>query len=260
VIPTTAAAKRAFFGNAARPWLVKVLIVLRALEDLAWQIGPLMLGLLALNAAPCSRVLQVFVAIFVAFFGIMFAGGLSHNWHRYLYVLVPLLVAALAYTRAHASFKDRHWPTALILVTALYAVPTAPMHLQRYTEAVAFTRVEHEGVADWIHRNVPDDARIAVHDAGFLAFATDYPLIDVVGLKTPASQSVHEAITGPSAGLRRGEALARILIDTRSEYLVLLNGWERIFAVTAGLRGAGIELTPLRPEARIQVLRIGATQ
>jgi hypothetical protein len=99
-----------------------------------------------------------------------------------------------------------------------YAIATMPLHIPPYIDSIALTRTENEGVADWIRRNLPRDARIAVHDAGYLAFATDRHLIDIVGLKTPDARLVHQAITAPSGGAARGEALAQIdLTPVRAE-------------------------------------------
>jgi hypothetical protein len=237
-------------------WLVKAIIVLRALAAFTWQIGPLVIGLLALAAAPAGRAAQAFIAAMLVLFGVMMPASLSHNDNRYLYVLVPLLVVGLAYARAQPTYKHHRLPSALIIAAALYAIATTPVQLQRYVRDIAFTRTELEGVADWVRRNLPADARIAVHDAGYIAFATNSRLIDVVGLKTPDSQRVHEARTEPSGGADRGEALAQILVETQSEYLVVFRRWDSIFNITAGVRAAGVELIAVRAEGEYQVFHV----
>jgi hypothetical protein len=254
--PQSAAVKRAYFAEAALPGLVKAVIVLSDVGALAWQVGPLMLVLLVQGAMPAGRTAQAFIVAMMVLFGIAMPGGLHHNWNRYLYVLVPLLTTGLAYARAHPRHKEQRWPAGLLIASALYAMATAPLHVQRYVDGVAFTRTELAELADWVHRNLAEDAPIAVHDAGYLAFATDRRLIDVVGLKTPGSHPVHEALTAPSGGAGRGEALARILLDSQSEHFVLLREWDRIFAIAEGLRAAGVELTPVRVDGEYQVFRV----
>jgi hypothetical protein len=187
-------------------------------------------------------------------------GGLHDNQNRYLYLLVPLLLIGLANLRQHPTYRGLHWRKVLIVAAALYAVATTPVHFGRYVGDIAFTRVELEGVADWIRRVVPHDARIAVHDAGYLAFATDRPLIDIVGLKTPEAQRVHAARTAPSGGADRGVALAQIVVETKADYLVVLRRWDQTFAITAGLRSAGVQLIPVRMEGEYWVFRVPHNQ
>jgi hypothetical protein len=53
---------------------------------------------------------------------------------------------------------------------------------------------------------------------------------------------VHRAITAPSAGARRAEAIAVIVRDSKAQNLVVLDDWERRFAIAAGLRAGGATL------------------
>ena len=257
MVPQTIAAKRAYFAETERPWLAKVLTVFYALREFVWQIGPLVLGVLALRRAPAGRSALIFIAMVLSVFGVLMPGGLFHNENRYAYVLAALFVVGLAHVSTRPLFPDWTWRKVLIVVAALYAVITTPVHFQRYIDQIVFTRVELEGLAEWVRRNLPEDARIAVHDAGYLAYGTDHRLIDIVGLKTPASQHVHEALTAPSGGAKRSAALAQILRESGSEYVVVLRRWNSIYAITDGLRGAGIQLTPVRLNGAYQVFQIG---
>ena len=71
---------------------------------------------------------------------------------------------------------------------------------------------ERPALALWLQSNVPADARILIHDAGYLAYATRYELIDLVGLKTPESIRFHERYTVPSNGTQRDEAINQIAL------------------------------------------------
>jgi hypothetical protein len=136
-------------------------------------------------------------------------------------------------------------------------VVTVPPHLARYAEQIAFTRVELRGVAEWVEGHLPKEARIAVLDAGYIAFATERPLFDVVGLKTPSAVDVHAALTEPSAGKRRGEAMARILRESHATHLIVGGEWDKIFGLTQALRSAGVDLQPVRSEGAYRVYRVG---
>ena len=254
IVPQTAAAKRAFFAHDALPWSVKVIYVVRILWEQACQLGPLVLGLYMLRCAPAGRIAQLFIVAVLVLFGLEMPVGLRHNEYRYLYTLVPLLIVGLAYTRAGGGKSTLL--TAAMIATAVYAIAMTPLHVTRYLEAIAFTRTEHEGLVTWIRHNLPDDACIAVHDSGYLAFVTDRPLVDVVGLKTPTSRIQHELFTAPSAGADRGVALARIIADTGCGYLVVLRAWDETFAITESMGKAGVELTPLRIDGEYRIYRV----
>jgi hypothetical protein len=256
LVPLTAGAKRDFFAEAALPWGLKLGSVAIALARVALQLGPLALGLVGLRAARPGRLALLFALAMLALYAAQLPGGLSHNSNRYLYLLVPLLPAGWAIACATASPRERRWLRLGLGAAVVYAAVQLPADLAAYVEDVAFARREYAGLAAWVERELPPGARIAVHDAGYLAFATRRPLIDVVGLKTPASRAAHAALTAPSAGVLRGEALAQILAATRAEYFVVLAGWDHDFALTEGLRRAGWTLTPLRPDGAYQVYRL----
>ena len=150
----------------------------------------------------------------------------------------------------------RRWAGSIIIASALFSLALSPSHLRRYAEWIAYTRIELDGVAVWMRRNVSPGPIVAVHDAGYIAYATPHRLLDVVGLMSPASRFVHEQVTAPSAGLRRGEALARILIEGKADYLVVRREWDSIFSLTAGIRAAGVRLTPVRTEGDYRVFTV----
>jgi hypothetical protein len=256
VVPRTAGAKRDFFAEAALPWTLKLGSVGIALAHAALQAGPLALGVVGLRSARAGRLALLFAAAMVALYAAELPGGLSHNSNRYLYTLAPLLLAGWAMALATASPGERRWLRLGLAAALVYVMVRLPGDLGAYAADVGFARRELAGLAAWIEAELPAGARIAVHDAGYLAFATRRPLIDVVGLKTPASRAAHAELTGPSAGARRGEALARILAATHAEYFVVLAGWDRDFALTDGLRSTGWRLTALRPDGAYQVYRL----
>jgi hypothetical protein len=256
ILPGTAAAKRDFFAEAALPWGVKLASVAIALVRVALQLGPLALGIVGLRSARAGRLALLFALAMLALYAAALPGGLSHNANRYLYVLAPLLLAGWAMALATAPRRERRWLRIGLAVALAYALARLPVDLGAYSDDVAFARRELAGLAAWIEAELPAQARIAVHDAGYIAFATRRPLIDVVGLKTPAARAAHAALTAPSAGARRGEALGRILAATHADTFVVLQAWDRDFALTEALRRAGWRLTPLRPDGAYQVYRL----
>ena len=103
-------------------------------------------------------------------------------------------------------------------------------------------------LAAWVQRNLPRDARVLIHDAGHIAFATDLFLIDVVGLKTPDAIADHRRWTVPSRGLARQEAVSRIAARHGATHAIILKDLEGYWASLADdLRRSGWTLEPLRP-------------
>jgi hypothetical protein len=109
-----------------------------------------------------------------------------------------------------------------------------------------FTSGELAVVADWCNRNLPPDATLLVHDAGYISYATRFRLTDMVGLKTPGNIPFHVNGTWRTCGAGRGAAVAAIAREQHPDYLVMLRGWDRIYRITDGLRAAGFRLDELR--------------
>lgn len=254
-IPQTADAKRVYFAEAELPLSTKATTVARSVGRLLLHLGPLALALIGLRAERAGRLALLFCALLLALFLQQFPSGLGHNWNRYLYASLPLFLAGLAFLLRDAEPGKRRWPRALAVASVIYGIAVSPYTLSVYAKRIAIARVELAGLTAWMERNIPPGSRIAVHDAGYVAYATDYTLIDVVGLKTPESRVVHREITAPSAGRRRGEALARILAESRADYLIVFDRWDNDFSLTQGIRAAGGIIEPLRQEGAYQVYR-----
>jgi hypothetical protein len=71
---------------------------------------------------------------------------------------------------------------ALILIPSVFTTVTFARH---YADNVAVVRDQQVPMAQWVKTHLPEDARIGVHDIGLMAYFSDRPLYDVVGLTTP---------------------------------------------------------------------------
>lgn len=141
---------------------------------------------------------------------------------------------------------------ALLAQSLLLAAP-ALHDLERDT---AWTRNELAAVADWSRANLPTDSVVLIHDAGYIAWATPFRLVDVVGLKTPSSIGAHRQLTLPSGGARRGEAIAAIAREANATHLIVLDDWERIFSICAGMIAHGWSAEPMRADGAYKVHRL----
>ncbi len=116
---------------------------------------------------------------------------------------------------------------------------------------------ELETTAGWCRENLPAHSRLLVHDAGFISYATEFPLTDLVGLKSPASIRDHRELTWPSAGRRRAEALHRIARRNHVGYLIATQEWNQFYGIDKGLRKLGWKLETLAlPSEHYRVYRL----
>ena len=247
-LPSTAGAKVAWFAERNLPLDTKELWFSREVRAFAQTIGTAALAGLAVLFFPLGRVVLAFAVVLLVFYYRDFPGALGHYEQRYLYVLVPGLLLAFAWAFARRGVVAR---VALVLAVAglVHAAVRAPDRWDRYLETREFTTTELAGVADWANANIPRGSKVLVHDAGYISHATEFELADLVGLKTPRVVPIHENVTLPSAGGRRPEAVNLVAAQERPDYLILLDGWDRVFRISDSLRGHGWGLELVRPGA-----------
>ena len=90
-----------------------------------------------------------------------------------------------------------------------------------------------------MNANLPAGVTVMVHDAGYVAYAGRFQLVDVVGLKTPRAARIHKRFTYSSTGTNRAEAIIRIAKEFEPRYLLVTHGWEGIFGFADALRTDG---------------------
>lgn len=249
VLPQTISAKRYFFADDSQPLLSKLSFVLMCAIKVIVQTGVLAIGLVGLVMVRPGRAALLAIIIILALYAAFFPIGASHNEYRYLYVLAATFPAGMAIAMGRTAPRERRWLHRALIACAAWAVVLSFHMLSVYAEGVTFTRQELAGIAKWVEDNVPADARIAVHDAGYIAYANDRAMTDIVGLKTPSAAKIHAALTSPSSGLNRVDAISRILTDSRSNYLVVLSTWDDVGRITSGLIALGWKIETLRDGA-----------
>ena len=111
-------------------------------------------------------------------------------------------------------------------------------------------------MATFVRAALPRDARVLVHDVGYIAFAGERSLVDIVGLKTPRAVALHRRFTWASCGPARAEAVHRLALATRPTHLVVLDTWDSIFRIADGLRARGWRVDPVRPTHRYLVFAL----
>lgn len=236
--PGTVEAKRFFFAQDLLPAHVKVSLGAQGLALFVGDLGLLIFYGFLLGRTGLGRILLLAAAVLIAAYIVRFPASLSGYEGRYLYPLLPLLLYSAA-AAFGAGPTVRRAATVILVLCLLQSGWRAPGFWAQHQGYCGFTRYHLVGTAAWCNAHLPPGSTVLVHDAGYIAYATRFPLVDLVGLKTPSCIAVHRALTHPSSGALRGEAVSRIAEGSHADYLIVLEGWERIYGLASGLRAQG---------------------
>ncbi|HEY0211993.1 MAG TPA: hypothetical protein VGC40_00125 [Paenirhodobacter sp.] len=257
VISPTAEAKSAYFDEDPVKFKDRLIMAFSALRSTAivWPLA----GLVMLPIVRDGWVYLGFVIAFVVAAAISLPSAMFGYEYRYLYPFLPLGI--VGWTAVAIHFRQIQPMIALAALCYIIAFPSSGWRY--YRGSTDWNRAQ-EDVALWAEANLPDDARILIHDAGYFAwhaqFVVEQPkgfvLIDGVGLKTPSVIKYHEEITGPSRGRDRGKAIDLIAREGQAQYAIILD-WPFWRDYEAYLRGAGWTVDLIYPNpGRYQIFRI----
>lgn len=241
-VPNTISAKQFFFAESSLPPLLKKAWVEGSVRSFVLVLGPVTAAVLFLAWDFLGSLILCFVPIFLGAYYLKFPGALGHYDHRYMYVLVPIVFLGVVQGLASKNKYVCRMAILLLALTGLQHVLTFSKSWHGYWSACEFTRHQLADVANFCNRSFAPDTRLLIHDAGYIAFATPFPLVDLVGLKTPEAVPYERDITYRSGGRERALAISQIALATHPQYLVVLNGWDRIFNISNGLKENGWKL------------------
>jgi hypothetical protein len=200
----------------------------------------------------------LFIGVFLASSFLQFPVGLWINGHRYLYLLLPIMLFGIV---SGISSNNRDWrigATVMLSLVAAQALILLPKHFTVYRTGIWMTTVEYAAVASFCNEHLPPGSRILIHDAGYISYATKFPLTDMVGLKTPSSIGFHKQLTYLSKGESRSAAISKIAASSRANYLIVIGSWERMFHISDGLRSKGWSVEPVRVSNGLNPLGLSA--
>jgi hypothetical protein len=246
-IPQTMAAKRDFFAQAFQPAAVKQMLVGAALQRFCLFLGTFGWCAALLLTSRLGRLGLLFLGVFIGGCYLVFPGALAQNQQRYLYVALPfLLYGALTWLTSPRE-GPRFTATCLLVAVVAQSTFCLPHRWKEFMSRRQELTAELQTLTDWCHQNLPAHARLLIHDAGYMAFATEYPLTDMVGLKSPESAREHRELTWASAGQRRVEAIQDIALHSQAQFLIATTEWDRGFHLSEGLREFGWKVQLLNP-------------
>lgn len=223
LISSTSAAKRAFFDTP--PLLYSSRLVLSVLLVLISPFSWVLVGLVCLFFLRGVWVFPAFFFVFIAVTAYQLPNALMHNNFRYLYPFLPLGLAGWAVLYRN---RPRLHPLSILLFGSLLLFPSGGW--EGYRGSIEFSRGQEE-VYQWVKTNLPNGARVLLHDAGYIPWRLmseesnvfSLQLVDVVGLKTPEVIQVHQDITFASHGENLGVAVGQIATSSEAEYAIILD-------------------------------------
>jgi hypothetical protein len=233
LVPNTVSAKMYYFAERYADWSDKAFLIFVAVLQGAMASFPLFLCLRFMRPPAVGRMLALFVLIFLAAYFWRFPSGLLHNGGRYLYVLAPIVLFGVACGLSSAFRKQTF---TLVAISMLFLPQAFGARYYDYRMQIAGAQGSLSDVVNWLNANLPDRPLVMVHDAGYVAYAGHAPLVDLVGLKTPAAMDFHKRTTYPSVGSQRTKAVAEIADAFHPQYLLVLEDWDRRFGLVEGLR------------------------
>jgi hypothetical protein len=242
-VPSTVSAKRHFFAQGCMDPAVKRMWLFNSLRAFAQLLGLLVPALVLLGFSRLGRIGLLFIFVLLFAYYREFPGALSHYEHRYMYPIVPFVLFGAMSCLGHASRPVRVFTTTMLIATAVVATWKAPSAWRRHVGYVAFTVNELETIAAWSRDHIPPTSKVLVHDVGYIAERTNLSLVDLVGLKTPASMDTHARLTWPTCGVDRGRAVHEIALRAQADYLIVLRQWDQglKFAHSLADRGWAVE-------------------
>lgn len=146
-----------------------------------------------------------------------------HNF-RYLAPLIPWLTfwalcgfdRLLEAGRLHSAALSSMLIAVLVLLNLLYT----PNWASRYAHESAVIYEKQRAVAEWISSRHPDLNRIAINDAGALAYYSSVPIYDLVGLVTNDTTLAYRLGEGALY-----ERIQRVPKDERPRLAVIFPSW-----------------------------------
>jgi hypothetical protein len=138
---------------------------------------------------------------------------------------------------SHTRLRWARWALpALILIPSIFTTVT---FARNYRDNVSVVHDQQVPMARWVSDNLPEDARIGVHDVGLMRYFGDRALYDVVGLTTP----------GPAEAWRQGpgaiyETMAHS--EYRPDYFAIYPDVQGLrYLVNAGVFGDVLQEFPV---------------
>jgi hypothetical protein len=251
VVPSSLGAKQAWYAEGCWTAGRRARVVAAGLTGWLETMPLVAFGALGLARTGPGRVALAASAVVLTVWALSVPNVLhAYQRHRYFAVFLPLLVCGLVHLP--------RWIRPVLIGGAALMAAIATISVVRFEPtAIAQAMAVRRGVNATLAAN--GAARVMLHDAGYLAYSGAIREgVDMVGLKSPRAMALHEALTRPSCGEHRGEALARLAVETRPTHLVIWQPWDDFFHVTRALAAAGWRANRLATLGAVEQVQVYA--
>jgi hypothetical protein len=155
-------------------------------------------GALAAAVAAVSRrdggALRVVIALVVAgLLGGLIPADFAAHYHRYQMPYLPLAVMLVVAGWSRLLARRPRLRTGVFLILAALTAPGLAWTFNRLPRNAADIHDHQVTMGRWIDDHLPPDARVAINDAGAIAYYGHRPVIDLVGLVTNDTGPVFRA-------------------------------------------------------------------
>jgi hypothetical protein len=232
VIPTTLAAKRDWYAEGCWPASRRAQVLSEGIVGWLLPMPVVALGVFGVFKTWLGRLALATSAVILTVWAWSVPNVLhAYQRHRYYAIFLPMLLFGLT--------QLPRWcrPVVVALAATMAGISTASV-VRFEPGAIGSAMGVRAGVVEALR--VRGASRVLLHDAGYLAYTrAGFAGVDMVGLKTPEAARLHAALTGPTCGAARSDALRRLARATRPSHLVLWAPWDEYFGVTEALRAGG---------------------
>ncbi len=249
-IPSTIDAKNYFYAQANLPMAAKFIWFAQSMIVGIVYAFPIFLCVPAIRSRPLRALCLSFVAIVLFAYLERLPGGLRFNSGRYLFIFVPIVLYGLIDAYAAPEPWRRRLARRCMVAALIPTVGAAVQQYQSYKYYLTFYRAGVVETVAWANAHIPPGAMVMVHDAGYVAYAGDFRLVDLTGLKTPRSVAINRQLTFPANGAMRPQAMAEIADLFHPRYLIAVKSWNADYRIAQSLRRDGWRVTRIFESAR----------
>jgi hypothetical protein len=158
-----------------------------------------------------------------------FLHAMLYQHGRYLIPLLPcnavIGMVGLLEARRLARRRNWRWPGSrsglVLLITLLAIAGTAwrlPTMARLYALDVQNINQMHVAIGEWVEKQTPEDALLALNDIGAISYVSERRVVDLAGLVTPEVTSI----------LRRHDRASRLIAfmaDRGVDYVIIFPNW-----------------------------------
>lgn len=205
--------------------------------------GPIMLAFFFVRGPIAQMALVATGALTIALI-LLYPSILGQNWYRYLYYFFPIAIGLVALWCAGAQSIDRFIASMLIVASLTFNVSHLVPSFQEKIDVIVGKRDTLSGAAAWMNRHLDPEETVLLHDIGYLSWATDQRMFDLVGLRSPEAVEFNRTLRFGNGKLGQAEALEAMLTLSGACTYVVSGGWNIDQRMTRPLIDRGWQLTP----------------